>query len=75
MNFKLSYSNFELLNKYIEKKAKGADLTLSVTHQGQLEVKLSNTAQEQVIITLFEDREGGASLPKIAVTRRLGDEI
>lgn len=75
MNFKLGASNFELLSKYIEKKAKGANLKLDFTTPGQVRIQLSNSLNEDVQITLFEESDTGTSFPKIAVTRRLGDEI
>jgi hypothetical protein len=75
MSFKLSYSNFELLASYVEKKAKGADLKFALTPNSNLEVKLTNLQDEEVVITLFEERESGTPFPKIAVIRRLGDEI
>lgn len=76
MSFRLSYSNFKLLNDYLDKKAKGCDMTLSEINN-TLEIKFFNIFDEQCVITLFEEvKDGtGTSFPKIAVTRRLGDEI
>lgn len=76
MIFKLSYSDLELMMKYLERQAKGKDLTLIYQQNQFLEVKTSNNLEEPVNIILFPQGENGASsFPKISVTRRLGDEI
>jgi hypothetical protein len=75
MSFKIGAGDFQMLVKYVDKNAKGADLTFSYHQNGYIEIKLNNTLQEQVVITLYEEKDTGTSFPKIAVTRRLGDEI
>lgn len=76
MNFKMSYSDFELLAKYLGKEAKGKDITLSYQHNQFLEVRVSNNLEEPVVVTMYPQEDGKAtSFPKISVTRRLGDEI
>lgn len=76
MNFKLSAANFEMLVEYVQKKAKGSDMTFSLSQNGIMEVKLTNLQNDIAVITLFQEQGAeGTSFPKIAVTRRLGDEI
>jgi hypothetical protein len=76
MIFKMSYSDFELLAKYLERQAKGKDITLNYQQNQFLEVRVSNLLEEPVVITLYPQEDGKAtSFPKISVTRRLGDEI
>lgn len=75
MSFKMSADNFQLLVSYVEKKAKGATMTFQEGMHGTMEIKLSNTLDEPVIITLYEENDKGTNFPKISVSRRLGDEI
>lgn len=73
---KISYLDFELLAKYMERHAKGQDMSLSFQQNNHLEVKISNTKEEPVTISIYPQEDGKASsFPKISVTRRLGDEI
>ena len=75
MSFKIGASDFQMLVKCVEKHAKGADITFNYNNNGYIEVKLTNTLQELVAITLYEEKDTGTSFPKIAVTRRLSDEV
>lgn len=71
---KISYANFKQLAEYMEKKATGSDMTFTLS-PNSIEIKVTNLSQDQAVITVFPESDTGASFPKIAVTRRLGDEI
>lgn len=72
---KLSYANFKMLAEYMEKKATGSDMAFNLTPNGCIEVRVTNLQMDQAVITLYPENETGTTFPKIAVTRRLGDEI
>lgn len=73
---KISYSDFQLLTQYMERHAKGQTMTLHFQQNSHLEIKISNSSQEPVVITIYPEQDNNAtSMAKISVTRRLGDEI
>lgn len=75
MSFRMSAEDFKLLNKFIEKRAKGSPLKFDFTpgfdHKFlvQVETELGETA----IITFFTEEM--SKFPEITKTKRLGDEL
>jgi hypothetical protein len=70
MNFKMNAKDFELLAKFVEKKAKGADLTFRGDNDAKLEVRLTMASGEDVTITFTS-----TGIAKIIRARNLGDEL
>ncbi len=74
MSFKMTRSDFDMLAKYMDRQAKGSDLTFTLdAHGGSVNIKVSDNNSDIANITLYA--EGSNITPKIAVTRGLGDEI
>lgn len=74
MSFRMSGSDFELLVKYMEKRAKGSDITMTINPSGAyINLKVSDLNGDEANITVY-DKESSIT-PQIAVKRGLGNEI
>lgn len=74
MNFKITYDDFKLLSKYMETKAKGSDLDITITgNYSRMDVKVTNDLSEEVTINIFPSEI--QMYPKILRKRNLGDEL
>lgn len=73
MNFKMSASDFEMLAKYISKKAEGSSLKFFLLQESKLTISVTNNLGESVdLIFKSEDLN---SFPEIIKAGRLGDEL
>lgn len=73
MNFKMSATDFQLLSKFVEKKAKGSDLRFNLERDQVLEVTLTLESNEEAKIKFFTEET--QSFAKIVRSRNLGDEV
>ena len=75
MNFKMTHDDFQLLNKFIEKKAKGSALKIEIEagFEHRLKVQVEMETGETAVITFFDDQVNKFAL--ITRTRNLGDEL
>lgn len=70
MNFKMQADSFAQLAKFIEKKAKGSELTFRSDNNEKMEISL--TLADGDFATILFTKEG---FPKITRARNLGDEL
>lgn len=73
MNFKMSAKDFELLAKYVNKKAKGSDLSFKSDNSNQMEVRLTLENGEDARVIFFTEEM--SSFPKVVTSRNLGEEV
>lgn len=75
MSFKMSAEDFKLLNKFIEKKAKGSSLKFDFNSgfDHKFLIQVETEAGETAIITFFSEEM--SKFPEITKTKRLGDEL
>ena len=73
MHFKMSGKDFELLAKFIEKKAKGTDLKIKSHNDARLDIDVILTTGEVATLSFFTEEIN--SFPKILKSGNLGDEI
>ncbi len=72
MSFKMNSKEFKMFAEYINKKAKGADITFYEDHQ-KLMAKFINDNNEQIEITFFSEEIG--SFTKLTKSRYLSEEL
>jgi hypothetical protein len=70
MNFKMTGKDFEVFSKFIEKKAKGSELTFRSDNNEKLEVRL--TLADGTDCTIIFVKDGFA---KITRARNLSEEL
>lgn len=73
MNFKMSAKDFELLAKYVNKKAKGSDLSFKSDNSNQMEVRLTLENGEDARVVFFAEEVN--TFPKVITSKNLGEEI
>ena len=69
---KFSYSDIELLYKYLEKNCKGAYVRFAINHSGTLEIQTKTKFEEDVKITIFQEET--KLFAKITKEERLTNE-
>ncbi len=72
MNFKLTYSDFLEVSKYIEKQCDHSDLMLGFDALNRLVIKTCTKYGEEVTITVFDGDH--SKFPTLTKTGRLNDE-
>ena len=72
MNFKCSYSDFNELKSFMEKKANGSSMFIEINLDGQLVIKTTDVNSDQVTIVIFS--EDVNYQPRITKTYRLTEE-
>jgi len=73
MNFKMKYSDFDELIKYVTEKAKGSALSFEINLEGNLLIKLVDTVGDQVTVEVYP--ESVDYFPRITKTYRLQEEL
>lgn len=73
MNFKMQGKDFELLAKFIEKKAKGSELRFVTSRDQILEIHVTLMTGEVAVLSFFTEELN--SFPKITLSKNLGDEL
>ena len=75
MSFRMSAEDFKLLNKFIEKKAKGSPLKFDFSpgFEHRFVIQIETELGETAIITFFNEET--SKFPEITKTKRLGDEL
>lgn len=72
MSFKMPAKEFKMFAEYINKKAKGSDITFYEDHQ-KLVAKFTNDFNEQIEVTFFSEEIG--NFTKLTKSQYLSEEL